>query len=92
MLTNIKKKPIVLLVFVLMLSMLFGIMSVSVFADDATKTEASKSPLQTWWDSYNHIIAYCVAGVIFVAMVIVIYLWIPKDNDKKKKKKEKKKA
>ena len=84
MLTNVKNRSLALLVFVLMFSMLFGMMSVSVFADDAT-TESSKSAFQTWWDSYNSIIGYCVAGVIFVAMVVVIYLWIPKDSEKKKK-------
>ena len=90
MLANIKK-PLVFLAFVLMLTMLFSLMSVAVFADGTTET--SKNAFQTWWDSYNHIIGYCVAGVIFVAMVVVIYLWIPKDTDKKKKKeKEKKKA
>lgn len=88
MLTRVKSKSLVLLAFVLMLSMLFGLMSVTVFADDGT-TEASKSAFQQWWESYNSIIGYCVAGVIFVAMVIVIYLWIPKDKDKKRKARKK---
>ncbi len=88
MLTRVKSKSLVLLAFVLMLSMLLGLMSVTVFADDSA-TESSKSAFQQWWESYNSIIGYCVAGVIFVAMVIVIYLWIPKDKDKKKKARKK---
>ncbi len=88
MLKNIKSKAFALIVFALMFSMLFSIMGVSVFADSTT--ESSKSAFQIWWDSYNSIIGYCVAGVIFVAMVIVIYLWIPKENDKKAKKNNKK--
>ncbi len=88
MLKNIKSKAFALVVFALMFSMLFSIMGVSVFADGTT--ESSKSAFQIWWDSYNQIIGYCVAGVIFVAMVIVIYLWIPKDNDKKAKNSKKK--
>ena len=84
MLTNIKNKALVILVFALMFSMLFCMMGVTVFADGETTT-SSKTAFETWWDSYNQIIGYCVAGVIFVAMVIVIYLWIPKENDKKKK-------
>lgn len=88
MLKNIKSKAFALIVFALMFSMLFSIMGVTVFADGTT--ESSKSALEIWWDSYNSIIGCCVAGVIFVAMVIVIYLWIPKDNDKKAKKNNKK--
>ena len=83
MLKNVKNKALALIVFALMFSMLFSIMGVSVFAD--TTTETSKSAFQIWWDSYNQIIGYCVAGLIFVAMVVVIYLWIPKENDKKVK-------
>ena len=89
MLTNVKNKALIILVFALMFSMLFCMMGVTVFADGETTT-ASKTPFQTFWDSYNQIIGYCVAGVIFVAMVIVIYLWIPKENDKKKKNAKKK--
>jgi len=88
MLKNIKSKAFALIVFALMFTVLFSIMGVSVFAEGTT--ESSKSAFQTWWDSNNSIIGYCVAGVIFVAMVIVIYLWIPKDNDKKAKKNKKK--
>lgn len=88
MLKNVKNKAFAIIVFALMFSMLFSIMGVTVFADGTT--ESSKSAFQIWWDSYNSIIGYCVAGVIFVAMVIVIYLWIPKDNDKKAKKNNKK--
>lgn len=87
MLKKVKNKSFALLVFVLMLSMLFSLMSVTVFADDTEVS--SKSAFQQWWDSYNSIIGYCVAGVIFVAMVIVIYLWIPKNKDKKKKARKK---
>lgn len=89
MLTKVKNKSLVLLAFVLMLSMLLGTMSVTVFADDGSTEVSSKSAFQQWWESYNSIIGYCVAGVIFVAMVIVIYLWIPKDKDKKKKARKK---
>ena len=85
MLTNVKSKALVILVFALMFSMLFCMMGVTVFADGETTTTESKTAFQKWWDSYNHIIGYCVAGVIFVAMVVVVYLWIPKENDKKKK-------
>ena len=85
---NIKNKAMLVLVFALMFSMLFCIMGVTVFADGETST-SSKTPLQVWWDSYNQIIGYCVAGVIFVAMVVVIYLWIPKETDKKKNAKKK---
>ena len=85
----LKNKAIFALVFVLMLSMLFCMMGVSVFADGETTT-SSKSPLQLWWDANNQWIGYTVAGIIFVAMVIVIYLWIPKENDNKKKNAKKK--
>ncbi len=88
MLKNIKGKAFALIVFALMFSMLFSIMGVSVFAHETTET--SKSAFQIWWDSYNQIIGYCVAGAIFIAMVIVIYLWIPRDKDKKAKNTKKK--
>ena len=86
---NIKNKAFAILACVLMFSMLFCMMGITVFAEGETAT-SSKTPFQTFWDSYNQIIGYCVAGVIFVAMVLVIYLWIPKENDKKKKNAKKK--
>ncbi len=91
MLTNVKNKSLVFLVFILLFAMLLCIMSITVFAaDEGTTSSSEMSAFEKWWDSYNQIVGYCVAGVIFVAMVIVIYLWIPKDKDKKKKPSKKK--
>jgi heme/copper-type cytochrome/quinol oxidase subunit 3 len=85
MLTNIKNKAFLFLVLTLVFAVLFCVMGVTAFAhDENTTTQESKSAFEKWWDSYNQIIGYCVAGVIFVAMVIVVYLWVPKNNDKKK--------
>lgn len=42
-------------------------------SDDETKEE-EKEP--TWWDNYNQIIGWIVAGVIFVAIVLVSIWWI----------------
>ncbi len=41
---------------------------------DAETEEEEKEP--TWWDNYNQIIGWIVAGVIFVAIVLVSIWWI----------------
>lgn len=51
-------------------------------------TEKEKSAFRKWWDSYNQIIGYIVAGIIFIAIVVTIILWIPKDDKKVKNKKK----
>ena len=54
--------------------------------DEEEKTEKEKSAFQKWWDSYNQIIGYIVAGLILAAIVVTIILWIPKDEKKVKNK------
>ncbi len=76
MLKTLKSKLAAVLAFVTTCAM--GIIS---FADDA----AEKTGFAKFWDSYNQLIGYIVAGVIFVVMVLVIIWWIPKDKAKKKK-------
>ncbi len=58
--------------------------------EDSTETDTSEeetSAFKKWWDSYNQIIGYIVAGLILVAIIITIALWIPKDEKKTKTKK-----
>ena len=51
------------------------------------KEKTLKDKIDEWFaGKVGQIVGYCVAGVIFVAMVVVIYLWIPKNKDKKGKK------
>ena len=69
---------------VLALVLTFCSMGVTVFAAD------EKTGFAKWWDSYNQIVGYVVAGVIFVAIVVFIYFWIPRDKEKKKAPKTKK--
>ena len=54
---------------------------------DDKKEKTLKEKIDAWFASdVGQIVGYCVAGAIFVAIVIVIYLWIPKSKDKKGKK------
>ncbi len=78
MLRNAKSRVLAFLAFALMFSMLVCSMGVTAFAAD------EKTGFAKWWDSYNQIVGYCVAGVLFVAIVVFIYLWIPKKNADKK--------
>ena len=51
------------------------------------KEKTLKDKIDDWFDGkVGQIVGYCVAGAIFVAIVIIIYLWIPKNKDKKGKK------
>jgi membrane protein DedA with SNARE-associated domain len=71
-LTNIKKIASLIAVFAMSVCM-----SVVAFADDK----------KSWFDSQaGQIVGYCIAGVLFVAMVVFIIWWIPKEKDKKGKK------
>lgn len=80
MLRNAKSRALAMLSFVLT----FCCTGITAFAAD------EKTGFAKWWDSYNQIIGYCVAGVLFVAIVVFIYFWIPKkDADKKSAKKSK---
>ena len=57
--------------------------------ENLTETDTSekeKSAFRKWWDSYNQIIGYIVAGLILIAIVITIALWIPKDEKKSRLK------
>ena len=57
--------------------------------DDEEKTLGEK--ISAWFKSdLGQIIGWCVAGVVFVAIVIFIIIWIPKDKKKADKKAEKK--
>lgn len=54
---------------------------------DDKKEKTLKDKIDAWFaGKVGQIVGYCVAGAIFVAIVIVIYLWIPKNKDKKGKK------
>lgn len=80
MLRNAKSRVLAILSFVLT----FCCTGITAFAAD------EKTGFAKWWDSYNQIVGYCVAGVLFVAIVVFIYFWIPKkDADKKSAKKSK---
>lgn len=100
MLKNIKA----LLLFVLTLSILLCALALPAFAEgdsadsssegsssSSTTEEEKKEPtaFEKWWDSYNQIVGYVIAGVVFVAGVIGVILWIPKNTDKKKKNNKK---
>lgn len=94
-----------MLVFVMIFALMFCALSVSVFAEDHDhdgdgtpdhtdeehKTLGDK--ISDWGNSkVGKIVGYSVAGVVFAAIVVVVYLWIPKDKDKKAEKKVKKAA
>ena len=82
MLKNVKSRVLAILSFALT----FCSMGITAFAAD------EKTGFAKWWSSYNQIVGYCVAGVLFVAIVVFIYFWIPKkDADKKSAKKSKSK-
>ena len=99
MLTTKKSRLISLLVFILLLSTIICAMSVSVFAVDhdhdgdgvADHTDAEH---KTEWEKFKiwcdttpgQIWGFSIAGVLFVAIVVFIVLWIPKKTDKKEKK------
>ena len=69
---NIKR--IASLVAVFAMSVCMGVVS---FADDK----------KSWFEGQvGQIVGYCIAGVLFVAMVAFIIWWIPKEKDKKGKK------
>ncbi len=78
MLKTLKSKFAAVFSFIMMCAM--GITS---FAHDEAAEELTG--FAKFWDSYNQLIGYIVAGVIFVVMVLVIIWWIPKDKAKKKK-------
>ena len=53
--------------------------------DDEEKTLGEK--IADWCESdVGQIVGWCVAGVVFVAIVIFIVIWIPKDKKKAEKK------
>ena len=51
-------------------------------------TRTVKTPFQKWQGSTSYKVSgYIVAGVIFVAGLVGVFFWIPKDKDTKKKSK-----
>ena len=69
------------LTFVMLFALMICSLSLNVFAHDETTS---------WFDGkVGQIVGFCVAGVLFVAIVIFIIWWIPKESDKKGKKDKK---
>lgn len=59
--------------------------------DDKEKTLGEK--ISAWFNGkVGQIVGWCVAGVVGVAIVVFIIIWIPKDKKKADKKPEKKAA
>lgn len=58
-------------------------------SDDKTDDEKEETAFQKWWNKYNQMIGYIVAGVVFVACSFGVYLWIKSalNSDKNKGKK-----
>ena len=97
-----KNKLFAVLALILMFTMLISAIGLEVFADDTPgsnenqeqtenktedkKEEKEKTAFEKWWDAYNQIIGICVAVILGIGIVVVIYLWIPKDSKKKGKK------
>ena len=81
------KNVIALIALVLLTSMLLCAFVLPVFAEGEEETK-EPSAFEKWWDSYNEVIGYIVAGLIFVGAGLGIFFWIPKGNDKKKKKRK----
>ena len=73
-------KIIKALTFVMLFALMICTLSLNVFAADST----------SWFDGKTgQIVGFCVAGVLFVAIVVFIIWWIPKESDKKGKKAKK---
>ncbi len=88
MLKTLKSKPIAILALTLVFTLMMCAMGITAFAhDDHEGGSADLTGFAKFWDSYNQLIGYIVAGVIFVVMVIFIIWWIPKDKAKAKKRK-----
>ncbi len=89
MLTSRKSKLISMLVFTLIFAALVCCMGVTVFAhDDHDHGEGLWATITEWMETdLGQIIGYCVAGVVLVAIVVCIFLWIPKKDKKDKKAK-----
>ena len=74
-----------LIVFVTVIAMLVCTMGVTVFAHEGEHTPAEA--ISEWAASTpGQIVGFCIAGVLLVAFVVLVILWIPKKNDKKDKK------
>lgn len=86
-----KSRMISLLALILIFAMTLCAMSVSVFAADDDEDEKTLGEkISDWFESdVGQIVGYCVAGVILVAIVVFIIIWIPKDKDRKIKSKTK---
>lgn len=53
----------------------------------ATEKKGLWDKIKEWGDSKaGQITGFCIAGVLFVAIVVFIVLWIPKKTDRKEKK------
>ncbi len=80
---NVNSKFLAILALIMVFAMIFCAMGVAVFAheegdghdhEEEDKKDETKEP--TWWDNYNQIIGWVVAGIIGVAIVIVSIWWI----------------
>jgi len=74
---NVNSKFLAILALIMVFAMIFCAMGVAVFADDhdhEDEKDDDKEP--TWWDNYNQIIGWVIAGILGVAIVIVSVWWI----------------
>ena len=73
---NVNSKFLAILALIMVFAMIFCAMGVAVFAhdDDDHKEDENKEP--TWWDNYNQIIGWVIAGILGVAIIIVAVWWV----------------
>ncbi len=86
MLKTVKRSSVAVIAFTLLFTILMCSMGITAFAhDDHEGDSTDLTGFAKFWDSYNQLIGYIVAGILLVAMVLVVIWWIPKDKSKKKK-------
>ena len=76
---NVNSKFLAILALIMVFAMIFCAMGVAVFAhddDDHDHEEKDENKEPTWWDNYNQIIGWVIAGILGVAIVIVSVWWI----------------
>ena len=72
---NVNSKFLAILALIMVFAMIFCAMGVAVFAhDDDDHKDEDKEP--TWWDNYNQIIGWVIAGILGVAIIIVAVWWV----------------
>ena len=76
---NVNSKFLAILALIMVFAMIFCAMGVAVFADDDhdhdhEEEDENKEP--TWWDNYNQIIGWVIAGILGVAIIIVAVWWV----------------